>query len=109
MVEWGRGGEAAAHFVRRYSQLSGDDPARRLRPFLLAYSVFRLGHCKMGAEAMRDSDEAPRLLRAYQHYRQQAAALLAQTSHPATTLGPTPQAPHPLTIGSGAAGAENPA
>jgi hypothetical protein len=34
---------------------------------LLAYAVFRLGHCKMGAEAMKGSEEEGRLLAAYRH------------------------------------------
>jgi hypothetical protein len=86
IVEWGLRRDAADYFVRRYQAASGDDPRGRLPWFLLAYAVFRLGHCKMGAEAMKGSEEEGRLLSAYRHYRQYAAALLPPAQGAAADL-----------------------
>jgi hypothetical protein len=83
IVEWGLGRDATGYFLRQYRSASGDDASHRLAPFLLAYAVFRLGHCKMGAEAMKGSDEETRLLAAYRYYRGCAAGLLRQRQKPA--------------------------
>jgi hypothetical protein len=64
--------------IQRYQKQSGDDVRGRLPAYLLAYSAFRLGYCKMAAEAMRGSDEEQRLRNAYLQYRQFAARLQAR-------------------------------
>jgi len=69
IVEWDMNASSADRLIERYAQLSGDEPSRRLPIFLLAYTVFRLGYCKMAAQAEAGSAEENRLLYAYQHYR----------------------------------------
>lgn len=69
IVEWGLDDHAAEFFLQQYSSASGDDARPRLPAYLLAYSLFRMGYCKMAAEAMRGTPEEPGLLAAYQRYR----------------------------------------
>ena len=52
----------------------------RLDNCLLAYAVFRMGYCKMAAEAMRGTDEAGRLTRDYQRYRGLACKLQTRSA-----------------------------
>jgi hypothetical protein len=78
IVEWDLGNEAADYFLRRYADLSGDRPQRRLPAWLHAYTAFRLGYCKMAAESLAGTDEEERLLRDYLRYRARASAALAQ-------------------------------
>ena len=75
IVEWNMTDAARDAFLNYYHQESGDDPRGRLPGYLLAYSVFRMGYCKMAMEAMRDSSEQARLAAGYLHYRQVAAAV----------------------------------
>jgi hypothetical protein len=77
IVEWDLGGDAADYLVRRYADLSGDQPQRRLPGWLQAYTAFRLGYCKMAAESLAGTDEEERLLRDYRRYRARASAALA--------------------------------
>ena len=59
IVEWELQGELRASFVREYEARSEDAVAERLAPYLLAYTTFRMGWCKMAAVAMQgDYDEA---------------------------------------------------
>jgi hypothetical protein len=76
IVEWEMPPQAQEYFLERYRKFSGDDARPRLRPYLLAYTMFRLGFSKMAAEAMRGSDEAPRLVTSYRRYRAAAQAQL---------------------------------
>jgi hypothetical protein len=69
IVEWRLDSGATEYFLRRYRAASGDDPGSRLPSFLLAYSAFRLGYCKMAAESVQDEQERARLVRDYQRYR----------------------------------------
>lgn len=69
IVEWQLPPSAAAHFLERYRALSGDDARPRIDAYRLAYTLFRMGYCKMASEAMRGSEEEPRLAAAYQSYR----------------------------------------
>jgi len=78
IVEWDLASEAADYFVRRYSELSGDRPQRRLPAWLQAYTAFRLGYCRMAAESLAGSAEEERLLRDCRRYRARASAALAQ-------------------------------
>ena len=48
----------------------GDDAKPRMPAFLIAYAAFRVGYCKMAAEAMRGMEEEVRLQRDYIRYRQ---------------------------------------
>ncbi len=76
IVEWRMERAARDYFLDAYRQASGDDARPRLRAYLLAYTMFRLGYCKMAAEAMRGCDEEPRLAREYRRYRALAEAQL---------------------------------
>jgi len=64
--------------VDRYRKLTGDDARPRLPGYLLAYSAFRLGYCKMAAHAMRGSNEELRLRQQYLQYRHFLTLLLAR-------------------------------
>jgi hypothetical protein len=77
IVEWDLGQGAADYLVSRYADLSGDHPQRRLPAWLQAYTVFRLGYCKMAAETLAGTAEEERLLRDYRRYRARASAALA--------------------------------
>ncbi len=74
IVEWDLASDAADYFVRRYVELSGDRPQRRLPAWLQAYTAFRLGYCKMAAESLAGTNEEERLLRDYRRYRSRASA-----------------------------------
>lgn len=80
IVEWGMDSTASDSFLREYQRSSGDDPRPRLPGFLLAYTIFRLGYCRMAAEAMRGTEDEPRFLRDYQRYRALALQQLAQSA-----------------------------
>lgn len=69
IIEWHFDQHSREYFLARYRRLSGDDPSSRLQPFLLAYSAFRLGYCKMAAESVDDEQERERLTRDYHRYR----------------------------------------
>ncbi|HYG99381.1 MAG TPA: hypothetical protein VD837_09645 [Terriglobales bacterium] len=69
IVEWGMDKDATQSFLTRYNHASGDDPLPRIGAFLLAYTVFRFGYCKMAAGAVQGSGEEHRLLAAHQRYR----------------------------------------
>ena len=80
IVEWGMDDSAAENLLARYQSESGDDARRRLPAYLLAYSIFRMGYCKMAAEAMRGTSEQSRLESAYLNYRQIAWRAHERTS-----------------------------
>lgn len=56
--------------LQYYTKLTGDDPSLRLHVYLMAYSAFRLGYCKMAAQAMRGSEEELGMQRQYLQYRE---------------------------------------
>ena len=68
----------APALLDRYRRFTGDDAGPRLPGYLLAYSAFRLGYCKMAANAMRGSSEEPRLQQQYLKYRDFVTRLLAR-------------------------------
>ena len=70
IVEWKMNQDAADRLAEKYKALTGDDPSRRLPIYLLAYSVFRMGYCKMAAEVETGTPEAARLKKSYRLYRQ---------------------------------------
>ena len=69
IVEWRMNREARRLFLARYEHASGDRAEARLPAYLVAYTLFRLAYSKMAAEAVGDSDEAPRLRGDYRRYR----------------------------------------
>ena len=68
-VEWEMDGQATDFLLARFAHLTGDDPRPCFPAFLLAYTVFRMGYCKMALSAEAGSPEEIRLRQAYQHYR----------------------------------------
>ena len=77
IVEWRMETDAANRLIARYKELTEDDPSTRLPAYLLAYSVFRMGYCKMAAEAEKGSAEAARLDLAYRFYSENVERQLA--------------------------------
>lgn len=75
-IEWELGAEASDFVVEQFRQRSGLDVSRELPLYKLAYSVFRLGFCKMAISTVKGSTEEGRLMDAYQHYRAVAQHLL---------------------------------
>jgi hypothetical protein len=75
IVEWKLSPEATDTLVREYRRVSGDRVEQRVPAFVAAYASFRMGYCKMAAEAVRGSGEEHRLLRAYERYRDYLAAI----------------------------------
>jgi hypothetical protein len=69
VVEWELLPPAREYLLERYHRLSGDDAGPRLPGFLRAYTAFRLGYCRMAAEALSGTVEEERLLRDYRRYR----------------------------------------
>ncbi len=94
ITEWDMDRAAADYLVSAYLRRTGDDARSRLRPFLLAYAVFRMAYCKMAAEAMRDSEEERRLLRDYLHYRERAASMLPSSRDPVVSMLTTQSSEH---------------
>ena len=84
IVEWRLDSDATEYFLTRYRAASGDDPGSLLPSFLLAYSAFRLGYCKMAAESVQDEQERARLSRDYQHYRRLVGAWLGRNDRAAS-------------------------
>jgi hypothetical protein len=80
IVEWDMEEAAVERLLSCYHAESGDDPRHRLPAYALAYSILRMGYCKMAAEAMRGSAEEGRLAAHYLHYRQIATKLHERTS-----------------------------
>ena len=75
IVEWKLEGEARERFVGEYARRSGDAIAERLEPYLLAYTVFRMGWSRMAAAAMQGEFDEALLARDYRRYRAQALNL----------------------------------
>jgi hypothetical protein len=70
IVEWEMGECVAKHFLSKYFDLTGDDARARIEGYVIAYTAFRMGYCKMGAEGMAGSGEGARLRRDFLKYRQ---------------------------------------
>jgi len=91
-VEWSLTSDTLELLLARFRQLTGDDVRPRLTEFLLAYSVFRLGYCKMAAESENDLQERARLEKAYRRYRGYAGKHLARL-WPGANVHPFRRAP----------------
>lgn len=74
-VEWQLDAAASAHLIAAY-QAAGGEPfePELLHFYQLAYTAFRVGQCHLAAA--QNTSEQPRLLTAYQGYREQLAALI---------------------------------
>lgn len=69
IVEWRMNEQQARDFIGLYHNASGDDATDRIDGFVKAYAVFRSAYCLMAANAMKGSDEEPRLQRAADEYK----------------------------------------
>jgi hypothetical protein len=76
VAEWELEGAQQEFFLAQYRRRSGDDAAARVPPYLLAYSVFRMACCRMGAAAMAAWEESHRLRREYLRHRRRVVSLL---------------------------------
>jgi len=76
VIEWGLGPHAKQFLLEQFKKSSGIDLAKTLKFYLLSYSVFRLGFCKMARSTVMGSPEEVRLDLAYRHYRDVASRLL---------------------------------
>jgi hypothetical protein len=76
IVEWDLSKDEREFLVESFRKFSGSNAAQNLTTFMLAYSVFRMGFCKMARSTVRGSNEEIRLNTAYYRYRGKAAELL---------------------------------
>lgn len=77
VVEWQLGRQDINTLIGKFERLSGTNKtAARLPAYMLAYSMFRLGFCKMASESVSDHAEQARLRSAYIRYRSVAEELL---------------------------------
>ena len=68
-IEWQLGSEASGFVVEQFKRRSGVDVSRQLALYKLAYSVFRLGFCKMAISTVKGTPEEQLVSDAYEHYR----------------------------------------
>jgi hypothetical protein len=78
IVEWKMNEEQTAEFLNHYRRASGDNASARIDGFIKAYGAFRAAYCLMAANAMRGSEEQPRLQQAAEGYR---SALIQMQAH----------------------------
>jgi len=69
IAEWNLQGEDRYAFIREYELRSGDPVSKRLKPYVLAYTIFSLGWSKMAALAMQGAYDEALLQRDYERYR----------------------------------------
>ena len=69
IVEWNMDANAAEYFVATFKKRSGVDFSRNLGPFILAYSAFRMGYCRMALSGTQDREEKERFRSAHLRYR----------------------------------------
>jgi hypothetical protein len=69
IVEWELIGQSRERFLSAYETKSGDKVRDRLDSYMMAYTIFRLGWCKMAAAAMQGEYDEELLDRDYQRYR----------------------------------------
>ena len=87
-VEWSLNADARHHLMNRFLKLTGRDISGEMLLHMLAYSVFRLGFCKMAISTVRGSDEEQRMRSAYARYRTLAASLLPEFTRETSSFAP---------------------
>lgn len=75
-VEWQLGDELCNRLLSQFSLITRRDLRPDFPLYMLAYSVFRLGFCKMGISTTLGSPDEHRLQSAYARYRNYAQQLL---------------------------------
>lgn len=74
-IEWQMTPDTIQIFLDLFQKFSGIEASERLPIYMLAYSVFRLGFCKMAISTALD-DDRDRLHRAFLRYRRLATELI---------------------------------
>lgn len=74
-IEWQMTPDTIQIFLSLFQQFSGIEASKRLPIYMLAYSIFRLGFCKMAISTAID-DDRERLRRAFLRYRRLAEELI---------------------------------
>jgi hypothetical protein len=77
-VEWRLDRHARDYLLMQFRLLAVMDVGSQLPLYMLAYSVFRMGFCKMAMSTVRGSAEELRLQSAYSRYRALALSLLEE-------------------------------
>lgn len=78
-VEWQLGQGEISYLIESFERTSGlHGTTRRLPAYMLAYSVFRFGFCKMASGTVGDLPEQARLLSSCLRYRRVAEQLLSE-------------------------------
>jgi hypothetical protein len=75
IVEWQLSIAAADFFLEEYRRRSGDAAQKRLRPYLMLYSVFRMAQCRLSSVSMAHRREARYLRRQYEHHARRVKAM----------------------------------
>lgn len=88
IVEWDMPHHGTEYLLRGFHQLTGNDLRSRISEFVLAYTMFRVGYCKMATGSECDAEERSRLERAYQRYRRLAQDEI-EALRPQITMGET--------------------
>jgi len=87
-IEWQLDGNGCEYLLNRFQALTARDAKPQMLPYMLTYSIFRLGFCKMAISTVLGSTEESRLRSAYAHYRGIAKGLLARLSCHAALRAP---------------------
>jgi hypothetical protein len=77
-IEWQFDRHARDYLLSQFQRLTGTDISSQLPFYMLAYSVFRMGFCKMAISTVRGSAEELRLQSAYARYRALVKSLLEE-------------------------------
>src|SRR5579864_75663 len=77
-IEWQFDLHARDYLLAQFRRLTGTDISGQLLFYMLAYSVFRMGFCKMAISTVRGSAEELRLQSAYARYRALVKSLLEE-------------------------------
>jgi hypothetical protein len=80
IVEWGLSPAAADFFLEEYRRGSGDNAAKRVGPYAVLYSIFRMAQCRMSSVSMARRREARYLRRQYEEHARRVATLLEKSS-----------------------------
>ena len=102
IVEWELDRNATEFLLERFRRATGDDVRNRVRYFLLAYTIFRLGYCSMALTTVKGTPEEPRLTLACEKYQSLAARFANAPSHAPLPTFSMPGVEHPtLHLGQG--------
>lgn len=69
IVEWQMTDQQTNALLAHYGHLNGDNAARRIAGFVVAYTVFRAAYCLMAANALHGSEEQARMEKTADQYK----------------------------------------